>query len=154
MVNWWLGLVVWIPRILLWKGLLVRSIPRIPNHQLTIMHRMYGICADIYCTINLSHSWMGKYASPIRRIWKPENDPKSKMAFCGSKFFISKLMFGICWNTVVFDPHVVLPNWYVPSFGIYYTINHQSIIILYRYYMLHEVYNMKNKEAKIKKDVT
>ena len=33
MVNWWFGLVGWIPRIPLWKGLLLRGIPRIPNHQ-------------------------------------------------------------------------------------------------------------------------
>ena len=32
-VNCWFGLGVWIPRIPLWKGLLLRGIPRIPNHQ-------------------------------------------------------------------------------------------------------------------------
>ena len=32
MVNWWFGLVVWIPRIPFRKGLLLRGIPRIPNH--------------------------------------------------------------------------------------------------------------------------
>ena len=40
MVNCWLGLVVWIPGIPLWKGLLLRGIHRIPNRapnqQLTI----------------------------------------------------------------------------------------------------------------------
>ena len=41
MVNWWFGLVVWIPRIPLWKGLLLGGTLRIPNHlapnqQLTI----------------------------------------------------------------------------------------------------------------------
>ena len=33
MVSWWFGLVVWIPGILLWKGLLLKGTPRIPNHQ-------------------------------------------------------------------------------------------------------------------------
>ena len=33
MVNWWFGLVVWIPRIRLWEGLLPWGTPRIPNHQ-------------------------------------------------------------------------------------------------------------------------
>ena len=33
MVNGWFGLVVWIPGIPLWKGLLLRGAPRIPNHQ-------------------------------------------------------------------------------------------------------------------------
>ena len=33
MVNWWFGLVVWIPRVPLWKGLLLRGIPRISNYQ-------------------------------------------------------------------------------------------------------------------------
>ena len=33
MVNWRCGLVVWIPRIPLWKGLLLIGILRIPNHQ-------------------------------------------------------------------------------------------------------------------------
>ena len=33
MVDWWFGLVVWIPRIPLWKGMLLRGITRIPNHQ-------------------------------------------------------------------------------------------------------------------------
>ena len=33
MVNWWFGLVVWIPGIPLWKGLLLKTTPRIPNHR-------------------------------------------------------------------------------------------------------------------------
>ena len=33
MVNCWLGLVVWIRGISLWKGLLLRGIHRIPNHR-------------------------------------------------------------------------------------------------------------------------
>ena len=34
MVNWWLGLVVWIFGFRLWKGLLLRGTPiRIPNHR-------------------------------------------------------------------------------------------------------------------------
>ena len=33
MVNCWFGLVVWIPGIPLWKGLLLGCTPRIPNHQ-------------------------------------------------------------------------------------------------------------------------
>ena len=33
-VNWWFGLVVWIPGIPLWKGLLLRGTLKIPNHQL------------------------------------------------------------------------------------------------------------------------
>ena len=32
-VNGWFGLVVWIPGIPLWKGLLLGTTPRIPNHQ-------------------------------------------------------------------------------------------------------------------------
>ena len=41
MGNWWFGLVVWIPGIPLWKGLLLGGTPRIPkhrapNHQFTI----------------------------------------------------------------------------------------------------------------------
>ena len=33
-INWWFGARwVWIPRIPLWKGLFLRSIPRIPNHR-------------------------------------------------------------------------------------------------------------------------
>ena len=42
MAHCWLGLVVWIPGIPIWKGLLLRGIPiripnhRAPNHQLTI----------------------------------------------------------------------------------------------------------------------
>ena len=35
-LNWWFGFVLWIPGIPLWKGLLLRSIPRIPNYQFTI----------------------------------------------------------------------------------------------------------------------
>ena len=43
MVNyWWFGLVVWIPRIPLWKGLLLRDSPRIPNHQLTISWKKFS----------------------------------------------------------------------------------------------------------------
>ena len=42
MVNCsWFGLVVWIPRIPLWKGWLLRDIPRIPNHQLTISWKKF-----------------------------------------------------------------------------------------------------------------
>ena len=33
MLNWWFGLVVWIPRISFWKGLLLMGTPRIQNHQ-------------------------------------------------------------------------------------------------------------------------
>ena len=33
MINCWFGLVVWIPGIPLWKGLLLRGTPRIPNKQ-------------------------------------------------------------------------------------------------------------------------
>ena len=33
MVNCWFGLVVWIPKILLWKALLLKGTPRIPNHR-------------------------------------------------------------------------------------------------------------------------
>ena len=33
MVNCWFGLVVWIPGIPLWKGLLLGCTPRIPNHR-------------------------------------------------------------------------------------------------------------------------
>ena len=33
MVDWWFGLVVWIPWIPLRKGLLLRGTPRIPNHE-------------------------------------------------------------------------------------------------------------------------
>ena len=42
MVNCCFGLVVWIPRIPLWKGLLLRATPRIPNHQPkpTINHKL------------------------------------------------------------------------------------------------------------------
>ena len=35
MVDWWFGLVVWIPRIPLWKGLLLRGIPRIMKESQT-----------------------------------------------------------------------------------------------------------------------
>ena len=33
MVNWWFGLVLWIPGITLWKGWLLRGTPGIQNHQ-------------------------------------------------------------------------------------------------------------------------
>ena len=33
LVNWWFGLVVWIPGTPLWKGLLLRGTPRFPDHQ-------------------------------------------------------------------------------------------------------------------------
>ena len=33
MANCWFGLMVWIPGIPIWKGLLLRCIPKIPNHQ-------------------------------------------------------------------------------------------------------------------------
>ena len=38
MVNCWFGLVVWIPRIPLWKRLLLRGTPRIPNHRAPNQH--------------------------------------------------------------------------------------------------------------------
>ena len=47
MVNWWFGLVVWIPRIPLWKGLLLRGTPQNPKPPTQTTNYSIGVSASL-----------------------------------------------------------------------------------------------------------
>ena len=50
--DWWFGVVDWIPGISLWKGVLLRGTPGIPNHQPKppIYHSLnIGVCQKMTC---------------------------------------------------------------------------------------------------------